>query len=1623
MEFGKVLLTLILVDAALTYVCFQKGKHWQGWIGVAGLFGLAPLLLWFPLAGALEQPEPDSAWAGKTETGGPVGPSPRTPPIFPGVTPTQTPVTPRSAYGDLAHQVSIGRFLDDARAQDLIDGSTYRRLLDALDHEMAEAPPDILAPALTPVVERPPAPLSPEPVPVFVPGPRPLSPTPPEPKPMVGVMSNMWEAVSSDIALHGFSYLGVLLTFVAVLGFLLFSFADVPDAAQPFVELVIAFIFFGWAWLLRRQEAAQVGAGMELIGGMVLPLSLFAGLVDNAPFPPDFTGGGLIAALTLTAVLIAVVYAWISARRPGSMLRYLVAPLIWLAALTLGFVFKTDEPLAGVAITRLVSPQPALATVAIALTLLFGLRRPQHRLSLPSVRSAMVGLPVAYLLTVSLAFGDDWARIWPITVLGAATMASAETLVRWYQKPGWVPLIRPLLLMGVLAPQIPSLQPGWAGLVIAIAYVALFELSVRSSPDWLRGIPLTGVGIAIGAALSLSAPWPTLVTFTLLTIWAHTSRLRDWQREEVTQLFRLGAALLPIGIGGGLLQILRPPIAWLVMASILGVVAVVVRARTHDDRLWPFWLLGATGAVSVGVIDVWNRAPDLLGPATILVAAATVALLTLRPLLRIWVTAGLLCAAMAMAMETADLPSGTKLLVWAGLGLLLVATSSVMRRWPAAHLGAIGHLIGAGALLAPSTGPTRTVVVGCWALGWVAATITDQVGGDTLTALLRSRVPPDRTRWISGIGWIVPVLAVISVPPAVITAASLWPAFASHPSWTGLTLAALAVIYAGFARVLIDRMPMARILAIGAVVGSILGVAAAGPDPWPMIVSSLMLISVSVALGPELRWPWFVWVAWLTSVLIVVLVGKEAGVPPGSLHLVSLTWGAILLLGGLVADDLISGRREPSQGLRVQWLRYPVLIGAVVLPMSLTQVFVGSPRIYGWWLLGAGVVNLLAAYLLRLGAVTFPGYGLIAIGVTVLSPVSLMDRPWLFVLIAAPLVGLSWWSEHVQPDTSNPWVRWDLAPLVVAHLVAVFGLLVALDIGADAYATPLGFGAVSVVVGIWKRHRAWIEAGNLLILVGAGLAGPGWPALTLAGTSARGMIGARFSEGRQRLSYQVLGSVTAGLAWLALLDWQRPPVLEAIGFSALVFGGVALALGVTDRLRRLEDDTLSVWGGLALIGVVVATGASVTPDIPAITDVRLAAGLVMLATAFELLWRRFDPMFRVFAVLVTGAAWLALIPGLGWDRATALSVTAVVFGGLMVVVSEIMRSRPVRQTEDGAANLLAAMAWSWLAVIGVAVAVFAYRGDRSDGYVLAIGLALLALGLARGAIALGVEPLRIASLLAGLIALNLVAHAAAWPDGPFATGLVLLATGAGSIMLWLWRRRPGSPWSIPLAVLAAAVNLETIYFAVEASPTRPLGVAVLLSIAVNALSVGLVRSLPGALALAPPAVGLAFIVGVGESVGGSAQWITVPVAVVLLIEVEILRWMRLGAGVDPNRTDTLVMEAAGIGLLAAPGLVEMFTRTAVYGLVVFGVAVAVMLWAIVSKVRRRLIAAASIATATAVLLIFAVAAAAAPGSALVWIVAAGIGFALLLVTGLVESYRSRRGRVMLRLYGAMEGWE
>jgi hypothetical protein len=921
-------------------------------------------------------------------------------------------------------------------------------------------------------------------------------------------MRELKSAVASDLAIHGFSYLAMLITFVGVFGYLFFNFTDLEDEVQPLVEIGVPVLFFSWAWRMRRYEALVVAQAMEALGGLLLPVVIFASIVDGAPFPPDLTEGPLIVGLFVVGIVVARTYVWWSGLHPRSTLKYLAGPSVWFGALALGFVFKSDEPLIGPAITRLVSAQPAIAAVAVAVTLAAITRVPDHRMTRPTSLAALPAVAVTYALTVGLAANEGWTSSVPVTVAGLSTMLSAELLGRRFDKRRQVRVLHPLLLVSVLAPLIPVWGPGWAGAATAISYLLWIEWELHSDSNATVGIWIGLAGAMTGLAMSVDTPWAMVAAWSLASVWAHRRRIVGIADAAAGPLLTAAAALSPVVVASGLLEVLPDDVAWLVISGVFALVAGGVRVAHTGDVFWATWPSAAAVATVGGVTGQWLADPVELSAGLVVTAIALASLvLAIGPrwsAARVWLASGSMVIATAIALDDAALSSGAESVAWAGIGVAAVAAAAAWRRGAADHLAVVGHSIGTAVLL--TTGVSEgswATVLGFAAAGWVVTVVTDETGGrsiagllDRLTALV---IDDDQNKLRRAVRALPQLIMASIVPVAALAVADQWDTFAANRSWTGVALAFAAVAYALNARIFRRRSSLARILATAAMVMAVIGIAVAAPVPWPSIEASGSLIIVAAVLSGDQRRRAFTWFAWIMSGVMTILLAERAGLSPSHLRFVAIGWAAVLLVGGLALDDVRAGRRRPGEGLRLESFHAPVGIGALALPLTLAPTFADSQSVIGWWALAAAAVYFIAALQIRAGVVTAPAYALAGFGAAVLLPGSPFDEYWILLVVAAGLVVASWLSS-LQParrDESDLWLRWDLPPLVVAHILAVIALAHSAVFGV-ATTTWIGFGGLSVAVGVWKRNRIWVDVGNVLALIGAAVSGVAALALALA---------------------------------------------------------------------------------------------------------------------------------------------------------------------------------------------------------------------------------------------------------------------------------------------------------------------------------------------------------------------------------------------------------------------------------------------------------------------------------------------------------------------------------------------
>ncbi|MEE9228942.1 MAG: hypothetical protein V3U47_08220 [Acidimicrobiia bacterium] len=1376
---------------------------------------------------------------------------------------------------------------------------------------------------------------------------------------------------------------------------------------------------------------------MELLGGMILPLAVFASFVDDAPFPPDFTGGLLVAVLTLSSLLIAYLYALVARRRPATTLRFLVLPLVWLGAMAFGFAFKTDEHLEGPAITRLVAIQPAFAAGAIALSVVSAVQRRLAERSIPVLVPATVAAPLVYVLAVALSVGQSDFMSFAASLAGAATIVSLHFIATHFDQPRLARLATPVLLAGAILPLVPYSGIGWAGVVGVGGYLALVEWSARRSPEDVVVWQLSGAGLVAALGMSLLEPWAAVVGFGVALVWLQWRRVTGLPIpiDGGDYLLIAGTFLVPIGFGWGLWNVMDPDVAMLVMAGMVATVALVARLRAPTDVFWSLWT--AWFALVVGGLALTRavmaspgaeESAEALLVATLAVVAGTIAVGRDWFGPRLWLTSTILATDLYLALDGSSATPSVRGVTWAGIGVLLVAASLTLKRPRWDHLAAVGHILGTAALWVGAGAGAAATILSLWALGWLLSLIATGHDRGSVTRLLQRVLSDPRADFhpqlAKGIVWIVPVLFAVSAPVAMLTSLNLWNSFVTNRSWTGVSLAGLSILYAGVTRLLPGNMPVRRVLAYSAGVTVVLGVAIAAPVPWPTIFAAAASIAVAFTLAKDIRHAAVSWFAWTMSGVVVTLLAERLGVAPRHLYLVVLAWGVAALLGGLIVDDAIAGRRAPGDGLRVEWTRFPVLLGALAVPASLGPLFALGSTIAAWSALGAAAGYVAVSWLLKSPLPTLPAYSLGAFGAVSLLPGSMTEEPMWLTVAAAALLGAHLATRMVRggDSRSDIWSSWDLPPLVVAHGAGLLALAVATP---DMQPGPwIVIGGLSAVVAISRRNRAWLDAGHALVLVGLAFVGLGALAVGMALTSGRAIVETYRAQGVHRLVSQVAAVVSAAAAWVLLAVWADWDLARTVSNTAMVAGSGGLITAGLAHVGFIKRDTAVAWSTWAVSGVSIAAIVGLTTELAGestgVSDPGLAVGLALLAAAAHLLGGVLGQPIRLAATPIAGFAWLALMVPAGWSGEVQVVVTSLLGGVISLVAVEWHRLTAASAPDDGVLTA----SWGGLGVVFVAIAAQVSLDldvNRVWATGIAPGSAMAALAAARGAAVLPIGGLREGSAFGVLASLTALSYGLG-ASGGLPVAVTLAAAVVGSAVLVRFGPDRSMAWVRPIEWFVIAANAEAAAIALAMLPANEAITAVLLTSGVQVALVGLARRHGHLLALSPPLLAVAFVLLIVDTAAGSVQWYTLPFALVVLAEVEIVRLMWRDA--DPSVTDSLVsVEWVGIALAVLPATVEIFVRSLAAAGILLLVAVGLLLWAIVTRLRRRAVAAAVVAVGSSILVITAALAGPAPESAGLWISAAGLGFSVMSIAGVIEAARSRRGKVVRRIDELMGGWQ
>jgi hypothetical protein len=1141
-------------------------------------------------------------------------------------------------------------------------------------------------------------------------------------------------SVRSDLAVHGLAYLGVLLLFAGLFGLVAFSFSSVSRGLRPVAELVVPTAVLGSAWLLARRGLATPARALALLGGLLVPVAALASLVDGAPVPPDLAGIGLAVGLAAAAVAVSLTYAGWWRWHRSTVLRHLVAPMLWLAVAMAALAFRDPVP-SGDGIVTAAPGQLAAVLVAIMLTLAVPRLRPARRFATALFPAALVGLGIAGLLEWLAAGVAGWPA-WPVAVSGAAALLGLELC------EGRIPsAVRVVLESGVAGLTglglSPGLGAGWAGVVAAVAGLAVLERGLeRAVPSPALLAPT--VVVAAGIAGTAATPWALLTAAAVVSGWAHARRLRPAGWPFPVVLLDVTAAVAPAGVLAGLLRAL-PDGQGAAIAGMLvlaGAVLVRIFAR-RTDRFWSWWV----PAAAVAVVAATAGQPATAWLAVAAGAAAVALALSPAPVTaRIWLSGVAAIWAASRIFEAAGVASGVQMVVVAGAGVAAVAVPAWRRDEWAAHVGVLGHLAGlacwpAAVYAAGSVSAAApTAVLGLAVAGAVITTIAQEAGHASVADLMvrTGRRLGFGPGGMAAVRYLPAAVAAVLLPGFVASLLGL-AGFGGRDEWLPVGLSALALGYVLLSRVLIRWHRVARVLADAGAWGAVLAAAACGHRD-PALVALAAVMVTPVLETPELRRRVITWVAWAASVPFAVLAASLAGLPLSRWYVVTLCWGAALLLGGFIADDVRAGRRQPGLAIRTNSLVAPVIVGALASAVGLAGGAAGSPHTAGWMLIGGAAVLVGTGALLRIGALGGAGAVLALTGTSLVLPWDLRDRPWLLLVAAAVLLVAAQFTGPRTESPQPPWLRWDLSLFVVAHAAALAAVYLAVTTGVAAGETVAGCGVLAIAVAVRLWRWPWAAAGTALILAGAAEIGPGWLCLAFAGTSALATVLAARSSGRIRLLLQVAGAVAAVGAWGAGLIWRDVSPGTAVEVTSVAAGGLVLLAAGAARVMAAAREWARVWGGAVLAVTVVAAAALASPVVPAGAGRFAAAGLAAAALGCALA----AAPLRV-ALLRETAAACAVAAGLVWAYGISASLDVVTWGAVvagLAACASLLTPWLRRGTAAWVRPALAASAASTGVALGAASAALPDRHLLIPAFILGGVLAVaLAVGTHRPAVA------------------------------------------------------------------------------------------------------------------------------------------------------------------------------------------------------------------------------------------------------------------------------------------------
>ncbi|HEX9258622.1 MAG TPA: DUF2510 domain-containing protein, partial [Acidimicrobiales bacterium] len=350
----------------------------------------------------------------------------------------------------------------------------------------------------------------------------------PEPRRAPAAIGRLQKAIASDFAIHGLAYLGILLLFTGITGFVIFTFGTLTTAFRPVAEVLVPAALFGAAAYLKHRGARVAGTALAVAGGAVLPVVAIATIADGAAFPPDATGVTLALLASALAAACALVLSWLSTRPGWDELRYEVVPVAWLAAALLP-AMATDG-LAGKDIAAIGSAQVSALAAAVAVGVLLARVAPEGRLTRPTMLVSGPGVVVTLALLAATGT-TGWSGA-ALVIVGLSTLVAAEGLSPLY--PAF--LVATFMAGGLSLATVGAateVEPAWAGAIGALAFVGLLEWQGWRRPVQevlaITALPVAACAWVVAGGAGFDA-WALVTASSGVAAWAHVRRFVrvDW---------------------------------------------------------------------------------------------------------------------------------------------------------------------------------------------------------------------------------------------------------------------------------------------------------------------------------------------------------------------------------------------------------------------------------------------------------------------------------------------------------------------------------------------------------------------------------------------------------------------------------------------------------------------------------------------------------------------------------------------------------------------------------------------------------------------------------------------------------------------------------------------------------------------------------------------------------------------------------------------------------------------------------------------------------------------------------------------------------------------------------------